>query len=211
MTSRGTSAGAGDAGEKSPGMRLNRRMKDIIATGLMPSMSPSSLTVLHYAAAYGTFTDCKVFMGAKTVAATAFKGRQNRNSVRHGIAELLKVGFLVVVKARTYRRAAVYRIALVPDRVAAALERVKAVGARRRRTGEGGDGCTPRGGMGVPPGGSPMYPQGGDGSPPNLTSTVPSSLKERKPSGRSSRRSAVQGDDEHDLRLKAAAVKRKRA
>lgn len=210
MTSKGKRAGAGDAGEKSPGMRLNRRMKDILATGLLPSLSPSALTVLHYAAAYGDFTDCKVFMGAKTVANTAFNGRKNRNSVRRGIADLLDAGFLVEVKARTCRRAAVYRLALVPDRVAAARERIAAVGARRRKVGEGGHGCAPRGVMDVPPGGSCMCPQGGHGCAPNHSLTVPSSLRERTPSRRSSRRSAVQGGDEHELRLKAAAV-RKRA
>jgi hypothetical protein len=211
MTSRGTAAGAGDAGEKSPGLRLNRRMKDILATGLLPSLSPSALTVLHYAAAYGDFTDCKVFLGAKTIAAAAFKGRQNRNSVRHGIAELLDVGLLVEVKPATYRRAAVYRIALVTDRVVAAQDRVKAVGARRRRAGEGGHGCTPRGVMGVPPGGSCKHPQGGHGSPPNHSLTVPSSLRERVPSRRLSRRSVVQVGDEHEQQLKAAAVKKRRA
>jgi hypothetical protein len=211
MTSRGTRAGAGDAGEKSPGMRLNRRMKDIIATGLLPSMSPSALTVLHYAAAYGDFTDCKVFIGAKTVAGAAFNGRKNRNSVRRGIDELLDVGFLVEVKARTCRRATVYRLTVDPERVAAARDRAAAVGARRRKTGKGGHGCAPRGVMDVSPGGSSVCPQGGHGCVPNHSSTVLSSLKERSPSVRLSRRSGRQVGDEHERRLAAAAVKRKRA
>lgn len=205
---RARSAAGGEGGE-APGLRLNKRMKDILATGLLPSMSPSALTVLTYAAAYGDFTTCKVFMGAKTLAGTAFNGRKNRNSVRRGIADLLDVGFLVEVKARTCRRAAVYRLALVPERIAAARKRIAAVGAKRRKTGEGGHGCAPRGVMGVSPGGSPVCPQGGHGCAPNHSSNVPSSLKERYASGRSSRRSRGQGGDEQSGRLKSAAIPRK--
>lgn len=200
---------AGGAGDRSPGMRLNRRMKDIIGTGLLPSMSPSALTVLTYAAAFGDFTACTVFLGAKTVAGAAFNGRKNRNSARRGIEELLDVGLLVTVKDRTFRRATVYRLAIVPERVAAARARAAAVGARRRKSGEGGHGCAPRGGMDVPPGGASVCPQEGHGCAPNLSLNVPSSLKERCASGRSSRRSRGQGDDEHGLRLKAAAVKKR--
>ena len=211
MTAKRAPAWAGDAGDKSPGMRLNRRMKDIIATGLLPSLSPSAHTVLTYAGAYGEFTSCTVFLGAKTIAGKAFNGQKNRNSARRGIAELLDVGFLVEVKACTYRRAAVYRLTLVPERVAAARDRAAAVGARRRKTVEGGHGCAPTGVMDVSPGGASVCPQGGHGCVPNHSSTVLSSLKERSPSGRLSRRSGRQGGDEHELRLKAAAVKRKRA
>jgi hypothetical protein len=112
------------------GMRLNRRMKEIIGTGLLPSLSPSTLTVLVYAAAFGDFTACTVFLGAKTVAGAAFNGRKNRNSVRRGITELLDVGFLAEVKAATHRRAAVYRLTIVPERVAAARTRAAAIGAQ---------------------------------------------------------------------------------
>jgi hypothetical protein len=150
MTAKGTNTAATGAGDNSPGMRLNRRMKDIIATGLLPSLSPSALAVLTYAAAYGDFSTCKVFLGAKTIAGAAFNGRQNRNSARRGIGELLDVGFLVEVKARTFRRAAVYRLAVVPELVEAARDRIAAVGAKRRKKGEGGHGCAPRGVMGVP-------------------------------------------------------------
>lgn len=223
MTAKGARAVAGDAGAKSPGMRLNRRMKDIIGTGLLPSMSPSALTVLTYAAAYGDFSTCKVFLGAKTIAANT---RWHRGSVRRGIAELLDVGFLVELKAATYRRAAVYRLAIVPERVAAARERIEAVGAKRRKTpeklaaeaeakrrqgGEGAHGCAPRGLMDEPRGGSWVSPEGAHGCAPNHSLTVLSSLRERSPSGRSSRRSGGQGAGEHERRLKAAAVKRKRA
>jgi hypothetical protein len=201
--------GADAAGDRSPGMRLNRRMKDILATGLLPSMSPSSLTVLTYAGAYGDFTACTVFLGAKTVAGAAFNGRQNRNSVRRGIDELLDVGFLVTVKDRTFRKATVYRLALVPERVAAAKARVAAVGAKRRRSREGGHGCAPRGVMDVPPGGSSVCPQGGHGCAPNLSLNVPSSLKERYASSRSARRSLGRAAGEHDRRLRKAAVNRR--
>lgn len=213
------SQAADEAGDKSPGLRLNRRMKAILATGLLPSMSPSALTVLTYAAAFGDFTTCNVFLGAKTVAKNT-KG--HRGSVRGGIAELLDVGFLVIVKAATPRRAAVYRLTLAKERIAAAQARAAAVGAKRRKSAEqraaesaakkaaasgGAHGSAPRGLMGESPGGSPVSPQGAHGSAPNHSSNVPSSLKERYASGRSSRRSRGQGDDEHGLRLKAAAVK----
>jgi hypothetical protein len=208
MKAKGARA-AGEAGDRSPGMRLNRRMKDIIGTGLLPSMSPSALTVLTYAGAFGDFTACTVFLGAKTVAGAAFNGRKNRNSARRGIEELLDVGLLVAVKDRTFRRATVYRLAIVPERVAAARARAAAVGARRRKSGQGGHGCAPRGGIGVPPGGSSVCPQGGHGCAPNLSLNVPSSLKERCASGRSARRSLGQGADEHELRLRAVAVKKR--
>ena len=204
-----TRARAADkAGEPSPGLLLNRRMKAILATGLLPSMSPSALTVLTYAAAYGEFKTCKVFLGAKTIAGLAFNGRKNRNSVRRGIEELLGVGFLVEVKARTYRRATVYRLVIAPDLVAAAQAKAAAVGDRRRKSRQGGHGCAPRGGMDVPPGGPSVCPQGGHGCAPKHSLNVPSTLKERYASGRSSRRSRGQGDDENELRLKGAAVKK---
>lgn len=215
-----TRARAADgAGDRSPGLRLNRRMKAILATGLLPSMSPSALTVLAYAAAFGDFATCNVFLGAKTVAKNT-KG--HRGSVRGGIAELLDVGFLTIVKAATPRRAAVYRLTLAKERIAAAQARVAAVGAKRRKSAEqraaesaakkaaareGAHGSAPRGLTGHPPGGSWVSPQGAHGSAPNHSSNVPSTLKERYASGRSSRRSRGQGGDDHELRLKGAAVK----
>lgn len=209
-------------GDKSPGLRLNRRMKAILATGLLPSMSPSALTVLAYAAAFGDFTTCNVFLGAKTIAKNT---NGHRGSVRGGIAELLDVGFLAVVKEATPRRAAVYRVSLVKDRIAEAKARIAAVGAKRRKSTEklaaesaakkaaasgGAHGSAPRGLMGESPGGSPVGPQGAHGSAPNHSSNVPSSLKERYSSGRSSRRSTADGGDLHEERLKRAAVKRGR-
>jgi hypothetical protein len=149
MTENRTRTAAG-GGDSSQGMRLNRRMKDILATGLLPSLTPSALTVLAYAAAYGDFTACTVFLGAKTVAGVAFNGRKNRNSARRGIDELLAVGFLVAVKERTFRKATVYRLAIVPELVAEAQSRAAAVGARRRKSGKGGHRCAPRGVMDVP-------------------------------------------------------------
>lgn len=214
---RGTAADG--AGGQSPGMRLNRRMKAILATGLLPSLSPSALTVLAYAAAYGEFATCKVFLGAKTIAKNT---EWHRGSVRRGIAELLEVGFLVETKAATYRRAAVYRLAIVAELVAAARERAEAVGAKRRKSPEqraaeaeskkrrarqGAHGCAPTGLMGEPPEGSSVSPQGAHGCAPNHIPIVPSSLKERYTGGRSSRRPRGQGTKEHERRLKAAAVK----
>jgi len=216
---------------------LNRRMKDILATGLLPSMSPSALTVLAFAAAYGDFTSCKVFLGAKTVANVAFRGKINRNAARRGIDELLKVGFLVRVEDRTARKATVYRLAIVPELVVAARERIEAASKKRRRVREGGSGCAPRGAQDDPPGGLRVTPQGGSGCAPNHSSTVPSSLKERtgeRPAaftarvsggahqgdrlaalrsrhrrpGRSASRTESDRADEAGLRLLAAAVKR---
>lgn len=211
---------AGDESQAAPGLRLNRRMKEILGTGLLPSLSPSALTVLTYAAAYGDFTTCSVFLGGKTVAKNT---RGHRGSVRGGIAELLDVGFLLMVKAATPRKAAVYRLTLVKDRIDAAQARVAAVGAKRRKTAEqraaesatkkaaarrGAHGSPPRGLMDEPPEGSSVSPQGAHGSAPNHSSTVPSSLKERYPSGRSSRRSVEQGAEQ---RIAKAAVRRRGA
>jgi hypothetical protein len=215
---------AEDVHAESPGLRLNRRMKAIISTGLLPSLSPSASTVLHYAAAYGDFAACTVFMGAKTVAGSAFNGSRNRSSAKVGITELLEVGFLAIVKAATHRRAAVYRLTLDKVRIAAAQARVAAVGAKRRKSAEqraaesaakkaaarkGAHGSAPRGLTGQPPGGSWVSPEGAHGSAPNHSSNVPSSLKERYASSRSTRRSRGQEADEHEQRLKAAAVKRR--
>jgi hypothetical protein len=211
---------AGDEAQAAPGLRLNRRMKEIIGTGLLPSLSPSALTVLHFAAAYGDFTSCQVFLGAKTLAA---KSRWHRNGARRGLAELLDVGFLVAVRAATNRKATVYRLALVRERVLAAQERAATVGARRRKSpeayaaeaaakkrpgGEGAHPCAPRGHTDEPPRGTPMSPQGAHPCAPNHSSTVPSSLKERYPSGRSSRRSVEQGAEQ---RIAQAAVRRRGA
>jgi hypothetical protein len=241
MKARGTRSATPGAGDSSPGMRLNRRMKDILATGLLPSMSPSALTVLTFAAAYGDFTNCKVFLGAKTVAKEAFRGKVNRNASRRGIDELLRVGFLVRVQDRTARKATVYRLAIVPELVAAARERIEAASENRRRAREGGSGCAPRGAQVDPPGGLRVAPQGGSGCAPNHSSTVPSSLKERtgerlpafpervsgdrqqadrlatlrsrrRRPGRSAPRAEQDSANEAGLRLRAAVVKgRKRA
>jgi hypothetical protein len=208
VSTKAIRAAATVAGDNSPGLRLNRRMKDILATGLLPSLSPSALTVLTYAAAHGDFKSCTVFLGAKTVAARAFNGRKNRNSVRRGIVELLDVGLLAEMKKATHRKATVYRLAIVAELVKAAQERQALVGQRRRRpAGEGAHGCAPRGHMDDPPGGTSVCPQGAHGCAPKHTSNVPSSLKERYASGRSTRRSQRQVGEEHERRLKAAAVK----
>jgi hypothetical protein len=220
---------AGEKAEQSPGLRLNRRMKEILATGLLPSLSPSALTVLTYAAAYGDFSTCKVFMGSKTVAGKAFTDKRNRSSAKNGIAELLDVGFLVEVKGHTHRQATVYRIGLVHDRIEAARQRMAAVGMKRRKTdeqkaaeaaakkrkakesavGEGAHGSAPGGLIGESPGGSPVSPQGAHGSAPNHSSIVPSSLKERYSSGRLSRRSRGHEEGERERQVRAAAIKRR--
>ena len=219
---KGRSSQRGDEAQAAPGLRLNRRMKAIIETGLLPSLSPSALTVLTYAAAFGDFSTCKVFLGAKTIAANS---QWHRESVRRGIAELLDVGFLVVVQEATYRRAAVYRIAIVPERVAVARARMESAGAKRRKTAEqraaeaeakkrqareGAHGCVPTGLMGVSPGDSWVSPQGAHGCVPKHSKNVLSSLRERYPGGRSSRRPGRKGEG-GDARLKAAAVKRRAA
>jgi hypothetical protein len=210
MKANGARAAAGaGAADNSPGLQLNRHIKEIVATGLLPSLSPSALTVLIYAAAHGDFTSCKVYLGAKTVAARAFAGARNRTSARAGIAELLSVGFLVEVKAATFRQATVYRLAIVADRVNAAQERKALVGRRRRRPiGEGAHGCAPRGHMDDPPGGTSVCPQGAHGCAPKHSSNVPSSLKERYAGGRSSRRPQRPAAGGRDCRLGRAAIRR---
>jgi hypothetical protein len=189
-------AAAGEQGEQSPRLLLNKRLKAIIATGILPSLSPSALTVLLFAVAHGDFTTCKVFLGAKTV---ANRQRWHRAGARRGIAELLAVGLLVEVKACTNRQATVYKIALVPELIEGAARRAAAVGAKRRKSDEqkaaeaeakklkakeaaerqGAHGCAPTGLMGESPGGSWVSPEGAHGCAPNLSSSVPSSLKER--------------------------------
>lgn len=152
-------ARSGEQGEQSPRLRLNKRLKDILATGILPSLSPSALTVLLYAQAHGDFTSCKVFLGARTVAAKAFKSRKNRTSARRGIAELVAAGILVPVKNRTYRQATVYRLTVPKDRA---------------------QGCALTGHKAEPSGGTGLSPQGAQGCAPNPSSNVPSSLKERE-------------------------------
>jgi len=209
MNAKPNREAAGKPAEAAPGLRLNRRMKDILATGLLPSLSPSALTVLTYAAAHGDFKSCKVFLGAKTLAARAFKGRQNRTSARAGIAELLDVGFLVEVKAATPRQATVYKLTIVADRVKAARERQALVGQRRRRKAvEGAHGCAPRGHMDDPPGGTSVCPQGAHECAPKHTSNVPSSLRERYAGGRTKRRPQGRATQEHELRLQGAKIRR---
>jgi hypothetical protein len=210
MKAKGTKSATPGAGDNSPGLRLNRRMKDILATGLLPSLSPSALTVLTYAAAHGDFKSCTVFLGAKTIAARL---GWNRKGARDGIAELLDVGFLVVVKAATFRQATVYRLAIVPELVKAAQERqekLRAMIADRRRPGrEGAPYGAPRGNPEVPPGDTPGCPQGEPRGAPKHTSTVPSALKERSAGDRSARRPQRQGAGEHERRLKDAAIKKR--
>ncbi len=185
-----------DQGDRSPRLRLNTRLKEILATGILPSLSPSALTVLLFAQAHGDFTTCKVFLGAKTIAKRL---RWHRGSARRGIDELLAVGILVPVKQATSRKATVYKIKLVPERIEAARAQAAAVGCRRRKgpelvaaeaeakrrrakeqaNAEGAHGCTPRGLMGEPPGGSCVSPQGAHGCAPKHSSNVPSTRKER--------------------------------
>jgi len=222
MNAKPNREAAGKPAEAAPGLRLNRRMKDILATGLLPSLSPSALTVLAYGAAYGEFTSCKVFLGAKTIAKIT---KWHRESVRRGIAELLDVGFLVLVTEQTARKAAVYRLGLDREKIAAARERAAAVGQRRRKSdeqraaeaaakrqkseaGEGAHGCVPRGLTGESPGDSWVSPQGAHGCVPNLSSSVPSSLRERYAGGRSKRRPLGLATQEHELRLQGAKIRR---
>lgn len=159
MKKHSPQARSGEQGEQSPRLRLNKRLKDILATGILPSLSPSALTVLLYAQAHGDFTNCKVFLGARTVAAKAFNGSKHRTSARRGIAELVAVGILVLVKDHTYRQATVYRIAVPKDRA---------------------QGCAPTGHKAVPSQGTGLCPHRAQGCAPNPSSNVPSSLKERE-------------------------------
>ena len=148
-----------EQGEQSPRLRLNKRLKDILATGVLPSLSPSALTVLLFAQAHGDFTSCKVFLGARTVAGKAFNGSKYRTSARRGIAELVAAGILVPVKDHTYRQATVYKLAVPRDRA---------------------QGCALTGHKAVPPEGTGLSPHRAQGCAPNLSSNVPSSLKERE-------------------------------
>lgn len=172
-------------GEQSPRLRLNKRLKDILATGILPSLSPSALTVLTYAQAHADFTSCKVFLGARTVAGKAFKGRQNRTSARRGIAELVDVGILVPVKARTYRQATVYRLAVPRDRA---------------------QGCAPTGHKAVPSQGTRLCPQRAQGCAPKPSSNVPSSLKEREGKRPSAKAEGDAPETKQAGRLKALRI-----
>lgn len=158
MKKNAPKARSGEQGEQSPRLRLNKRLKDILATGILPSLSPSALTVLLFAQAHADFTSCKVFLGARTVAGKAFKSRQNRTSARRGIAELRAIGILVPVKDHTHRQATVYRLTVPKDRA---------------------QGCVPTGHKAVPSEGTGLCPQRAQGCAPNPSSNVPSTLKER--------------------------------
>lgn len=185
-----------DESKQSPRLRLNKRLKEILATGILPSLSPSAHTVLCYAVAHGSFSDCEVFLGAKTIAKRL---GWHRAGARRGIRELITVGFLIPIKERTNRQATVYKIALDHERIEATRQRVAAVGAKRRKNDEqraaeskakkrrakqvkkrqGAHGRAPRGLMGESPGDSWVSPQGAHGRAPKLFSNVPSPLKER--------------------------------
>lgn len=213
----------GEQGEQSPRLRLNTRLKDILATGILPSLSPSALTVLLFAQAHGDFTTCKVFLGAKTIAKRL---RWHRSSARRGIDELRAVGILVPVKQPTSRKATVYKVKLVPERIEAARAQAAAVGCRRRKRpeqvaaeatakrlkakeaaeAEGAHGCTPRGLMDESPGGSWVSPQGAHGCAPKHSSNVPSTRKER--CGKRSRAEArsVATDTKHKQRLQKLRI-----
>lgn len=97
-----------EQGEQSPRLELNRRQRAIVESGVLPSLRPSSLVVLHYAIAHADFTTGTVYLGARTIADRA---GLNRSSVKLGLAELVAVGILKVEKPRTFTRATVYRIA----------------------------------------------------------------------------------------------------
>lgn len=178
-------AAAGEQDETSPRLRLNKRLKDILATGILPSLSPSALTVLLFAQAHGDFTSCKVFLGARTVAGKAFNGSKYRTSARRGIAELVAVGILVPVKDHTHRQATVYRLAVPRDRA---------------------QGCALTGHKAEPSQGTGLSPQRAQGCAPNLSSNVPSTLKERG----GNRPSASADGDAHDpkqtARLRALRI-----
>ena len=178
-----------EQGEQSPRLRLNKRLKAIIATGVLPSLSPSAHTVLSYAIAHGDFTTCKVFLGARTVAGKAFNGGKYRTSARRGIAELLDVGILELLEQQTYRKAAVYRISVPADRA---------------------QGCALSGHKAVPSGDTGLSPDRAQGCAPNLSLTVPSSLKERV--GKRPRADAedVAHDEKQTARLRALRIKPQR-
>ena len=98
-----------EQGEASPRLELNRRQRQLVESGILGRLRPSSLVVLHYAIAHADFTDCTVYLGARTIADRA---GLNRCSVRLGINELLAVGILIVKKDRTFTKATVYGIAV---------------------------------------------------------------------------------------------------
>jgi DNA-binding MarR family transcriptional regulator len=218
---------AGDEqGKQSPRLRLNRRMKEILATGILPSLSPSAHTVLCYALAHGDFTSCHVFLGAKTIAKRL---RWHRAGARRGIDELLAVGFLEPVKDRTNRQATVYLLTIVPELVEARRQRAAAVGAKRRKSDDqraaeakakkrqarqakkrqGAHGCAPGGLMGEPPGDSWVSPQGAHGCAPKHSYTVPSPLKERGGDRPSAAAEGDAPDPKRAARLRALRITRK--
>jgi hypothetical protein len=113
--SRNRPQAADKQGETSPRLELNRRQRAIVESGILASLRPSALVVLHYAIAHADFTKCTVYLGARTIADRA---RLNRSSVRLGINELIAVGILAVKRQRTFTRATVYGInAPAVDRV----------------------------------------------------------------------------------------------
>jgi len=215
---------AGDEqANQSPRLRLNRRLKEILATGILPSLSPSAHTVLCYALAHGDFTSCTVFLGAKTIAKRL---GWHRGGARRGIAELLAVGLLEPVKDRTNRQATVYLLTLVPELIEARRLRAAAVGAKRCKSAEqraaeakakkrqaraakrrqGTHGRAPGGLMGEPPRGSWVSPQGAHGCAPKHSSNVPSTRKERcgKRSGAEAR--SVAQDTKQVARLRSLRI-----
>lgn len=174
-----------EQGEQSPRLRLNKRLKDILATGILPSLSPSALTVLLFALAHGDFASCKVFLGARTVAGKAFNGSKYRTSARRGIAELLAVGILVAVKDHTHRQATVYRLAVPKDRA---------------------QGCAPTGHKAVPSQGTGLSPQRAQGCAPKPSSNVPSTKKERRGNRPSAKAEGVAPETKQAARLRTLRI-----
>jgi predicted transcriptional regulator len=139
-------AQAGEQGEQSPRLELNRRQRAIIESGILARLRPSALVVLHYAIAHADFTTAKVFLGARTVATVAFNGSRHRTTARRGIAELVAAGILVPVKDHTYRKATVYRLTVPRDRAqGCALTGHKAVPSEGTGLSpERAQGCAPK-------------------------------------------------------------------
>jgi hypothetical protein len=132
-------AAGGEQAKQSPRLELNRRLRAIVASGILGRLRPSALVVLHYGIAHADFGTATVFLGARTIAGAAFNGSKHRTTARRGIAELIAAGILVPVQDRTYRKATVYEITLPADRAqGCALSGHKAVSPQGTRL------CPPR-------------------------------------------------------------------
>ena len=181
-------AGAKDAAPAAR-LELNRRHRAINDSGVMAGMNSRAWRVFSYALAHADFETCRVYLGAKTVAAKAFGGIHNRTAARVGIARLVDAGVLEIVPEASTNWKTVYEIR-VP------------VGAYPS----------------CPPGGTPVMPPGGDtrhAPNPSLERPQDRSREEKNPGRRTegvgTPPSSATEEDARAARLKRAAIVPKRA